>query len=425
MSRVDAYRDIRSRSLELVDERRLDAQTDGDELRAVVLRAVREYQQRSSLGNGRTLVDPAAMVSRIVASLSEFGPLSNLLSRPDVEEIFIEGTRVTFIDGSGRLRSLDQPTTAEENEQVIERLLGESDRRLDASSPIVQARVLDNTARLTAVIPPISDRISVTIRRYALRRQTLRSMVELGSLSAAAATFLRLAVQTPSSLLISGQPGAGKTSLLSALINAAPTTHCIRCCEEVRELQVPLVHGSFYETRPAGLDGTGEITLRDLVKAILAMRPDRIVVGEVRGAEAFELTRAVNAGTGFACTVHANSALDALMALVNAALMAGENVPETVVRSVFAASIDLVVHLDRELPGESDGPIRRQVMEVLSLDGPTGGEFRAEPLFVREELGSDLRWTGAFPGRALAGRLERLLPQGAGLSDIMSGKVAF
>ena len=130
-------------------------------------------------------------------------------------------------------------------------------------------------------------------------------------------------------------------------INSVPVDHCIRACEEVRELHVPLIHGSYYEARPPSLDGSGAISLRDLVKVTLAMRPDLIVIGEVRGAEAFELTRAVNAGCGLACTIHANSAADALEALVTAALMAGENVPEPVVRKVFAYSIDLVVHLDR------------------------------------------------------------------------------
>ena len=161
------------------------------------------------------------------------------------------------------------------------------------------------------------------------------------------------------------------------------------------------------------------------MKAILAMRPDRIVVGEVRGAEAFELTRAVNAGTGYACTVHADSAGDALVALVNAALMAGEKVPESVVRGGVSASIDLVVRLDREMQGESEGPIRRQVMEILSGAGPRHDGFSVEPLFVRERLGAGLRWTGALPSKVLAGRLEHLLPNGVALTDIMSGEVSY
>ena len=155
-------------------------------------------------------------------------------------------------------------------------------------------------------------------------------------------------MQLRSRVTVSGEPGAGKTTLLAALLAAAPAGHCVRACEEIRELAVPITHGSYYEVRPPALDGTGEITLRDLVKFVLAMRPDRIVVGEVRGAEAFELSRAVNAGCGFLCTVHANSASEALDALVNAALMAGENVTERIVRKVFSESLDVVVHLDRD-----------------------------------------------------------------------------
>ena len=421
-TRSTAYLDIRRRALELVEEERLDAATDLGAIRRIVATSVEEYQRRAHLGDERTLGNPGEMVERVTRSLAEFGPLTDLLQRPDIEEIFIEGPRVTYIDGTGRLRSLDEPTTAEENKHVVDRLLARSDRRLDAANPIVQARVLDNSARLTAVIPPIADQTSVTVRRYALRKETLGSLVELDSLSQAAASFLKQVMQGTSSIVISGQPGAGKTSLLAAMMNAAPSSQCIRCCEEVRELNVPLVHGSYYEARPPGLDGSGAITLRDLVKVVLAMRPDRIVVGEVRGSESFELTRAVNAGTGFACTVHANSATDALAALVNAALMAGENVPETVVRKVFSSSIDLVIHLDREMQGESDGPIRRQVMEILAVVPALRDDFSVQPLFIRERLGSPLQWTGALPPDQLAGRLQRSLPQGWSLVDVMSGR---
>ena len=155
-------------------------------------------------------------------------------------------------------------------------------------------------------------------------------------------------MQMRSRVVVSGEPGAGKTTLLAALLAAAPAHHCMRCCEEIRELSVPLAHGAYYEVRPPGLDGSGAIDLRALVRFSLAMRPDRIVVGEVRGGEAFELTRAMNAGCGFCCTVHANGAAEALDALVNAALMAGENVTERVVRKVFSEALDVVVHVDRD-----------------------------------------------------------------------------
>ncbi|HJR90890.1 MAG TPA: ATPase, T2SS/T4P/T4SS family [Acidimicrobiia bacterium] len=403
----DAYEEIRRRVVSVVEERGIDVAGDRPVTRAVVGEAVDEYQRRAHLGRGRALADPAGMVERVLRSVAEFGPLTGLLARDDLEEVFIEGSRVTYIDSTGRLRALDQPTSQRENRQVIDRLLADSDRRLDASSPLVQARVLADTARLTAVIPPVSDHLSATLRRYALRRESMDTMVERSALSTAAARFLWAVMQTTTSVVVSGPPGAGKTSLLSALMSAVPSGHCLRCCEEVRELHVPLVHGSYYEARPPALDGGGEITLRDLVKLVLAMRPDRIVVGEVRGSEAFELTRAVNAGCGFACTVHANSAADALDALVNAALMAGENVTERVVRKVFSSALDFVVHLDRDAAGE--GPIRRRVMEILAVVPSLRDDFSTQPIFTRSHLAAPLEWTGAMPPDALVGRIERSL----------------
>jgi pilus assembly protein CpaF len=421
MPSAPAYDEIRQRALELVESTRIDPVRDRDAARAVVSGAVDEYQRRAHLGQGRALHNPGDMIDRVLRAVSELGPLTDLLARRDLEEVFIEGGRVSYIDSIGRLRGLDQPTSEAENRHVVDRLLAESDRRLDASSPIVQARVLEGSARLTAVISPIADQLSVTIRRYALRRESLQTLTELGSLTIPAANFLALVARTNASYLVSGPPGSGKTSLLAALIQASPAGLCIRCCEEVRELHVPLLHGSYYEARPAALDGRGEISLRDLVKVILAMRPDRIIVGEVRGAEAFELTRAVNAGCGFGCTVHANSARDALNALVNAAMMAGENVGEAVVRKVFSSSLDLVLHLDRDLSGSTEGPLRRQVMEILALVPALHNDFSTQPIFVRRGLGNPLEWTGALPPDSLVNRLERVLPAGTSLSSVLEG----
>jgi pilus assembly protein CpaF len=282
--------------------------------------------------------------------------------------------------------------------------------------------VLEGTARLTAAIPPIGDQLSATLRRYTVRNVTLTDLVDRDSLSPEAASFLWAVMQLRSRIAISGEPGAGKTTLTAALIAAGPASHCVRSCEEIRELAVPVTHGSYYEVRPPALDGTGEISLRHLVKFILAMRPDRIVVGEVRGAEAFELSRAVNAGCGFLCTVHANSAPEALNALVNAALMAGENVTERIVRKVFSESLDLVVHLDRDdIPrGELEG-IRRQVTEITAVVPALSDDFTVEPIFVREALGKPLTWTGVLPG-PLEARVNRSLPEGATLRAIVEGR---
>jgi pilus assembly protein CpaF len=420
--RVDAYEEIRRRALHLVEKSGIDPGRDRDMAREMVVGAVDDYQRRAQLGMGKVLHDPSGMIDRVLQSVADFGPLTGLLARPDIEEIFLEGSTVTYLDASGHLRRLDSPTSEGENRQTVDRLLADTDRRLDSSSPIAQARVLGGSARLTAVIPPVADRLSATIRRYALRRETLESLVALGSISASAADFLELTMRVTSSVIVSGPPGAGKTSLLAALMQAVPPRHCVRCCEEVRELHVPLVHGSYYEARPPGLDGGGAVDLRQLVKVVLAMRPDRIVVGEVRGAEAFELTRAVNAGCGFACTIHANSAAEALAALVNAALMAGENVPATVVRNVFAGAIDVVVHLDRDSGGAGGRPVRRQVMEVLALAPPLHEDFTVEPLFLRERLGAPLQWTGALPPAALAARLQSELGDETGLSELLGGR---
>ena len=408
MNVVPAYTEIRRRTLVIVDEQRIDTDQERDKVVQAAREAVADYQRKAHLGEFHALGDPESMIERVVRSVTDFGAMTSLLSRDDIEEIFIEGATVSYIDGSGRLRRLSEPTSEDETRQMIQRMLGSTDRRLDASSPIVQGRVLGGSARLTAVIPPIADKVSATIRRYALRRETLQSLVALGSLDPPVAEFLRMVSATRSSVVISGQPGAGKTSLLAALLQAAPVEQCIRCCEEVRELHVPLVHGSYYEARPPGLDGTGEISLRQLVKVILAMRPDRIVVGEVRGGEAFELTRAVNAGTAFACTVHANSARDALDALVNAALMAGENVSEHVVRKVFGSSIDLVVHLDRDAIRAEGRPLRRKVMEVLAVVPSLHDDFTVEPIFVRDDMSSPMRWTGARPPTSVSRSIESM-----------------
>jgi pilus assembly protein CpaF len=424
----DAYTAIRRAALDAVEEAKLDPRSDVEAVRTLVVRAVAGYQRAAhggSLGTGAVaLSDPATMVVRVTQAICDFGPLSSLFERTDVEEIFIEGDRVLYLEQGGRLRGLATPTTEAENRQVIDQLLSQTQRHLDAKSPLVQARVLEGAARLSAAIPPVADRLSATLRKYTLRRETLPYLLERDSLSGAAASFLWAVMQARRSVIVSGPPGAGKTSLLSALLAATPANHCIRCAEEIRELSAPLTHGSYYEARPPALDGGGEITLRDLVKFLLAMRPDLIVVGEVRGAEAFELTRAVNAGCGFLCTVHANSARDALTALVNAAIMAGENVGEPIVRKVFSTALDYVEHLDRDDVNRlgPDEEARRQVMEVLAVVPAMTDDFSTEPLFVREALGAPLRWTGAYPPEA--GLIERSLPEGVSLTAVLEGRVA-
>jgi pilus assembly protein CpaF len=416
---ADAYEGIRRDVLARIERRHLRPEGDLDEVRVEALRAVDEYERLARLGEELPLISPSVMVDRVLRSITDFGPMTDLIARRDVEEIFLEGARVSYLDASGHLRGLTVPTTEDESRQMIERLLAPTERQLNTKHPMVQARVLDGTARLTAAIPPIGDRLSATLRRYVVRNVTLDDLVARDSLSREAATFLGALMQLRSRVAVSGEPGAGKTTLAAALLAAGPPSHCVRSCEEIRELAVPITHGSYYEVRPPALDGTGEISMRDLVKFVLAMRPDRIVVGEVRGAEAFELSRAVNAGCGFLCTVHANSASEALDALVNAALMAGENVTERIVRKVFSESLDVVIHVDRDdiVTGDAES-LRRQVMEIAAVVPALRDDFTIEPLFVRDEVGSPLRWTGALPSR-LEARLAKVLP-GAQLHALAS-----
>jgi pilus assembly protein CpaF len=410
---TDAYRAVRDDVHGRIARRRLRPDRDVAEIRDEARAAVDEFERRARLGEHSPLADPSEMVERVVASITGFGALGELVVRRDVEEIFIEGARVSYLDATGRLLGLARPTSEEENRHVVERLLASTDRQLNAKHPMVQARVLDGTARLTAAIPPVGDRLSATLRRYVVRNVTLDDLVGRDSLTGEAADFLRSLMRVRSRIAVSGEPSAGKTTLAAALLAAAPASHCVRACEEVRELSVPITHGSYYEARPPAVDGSGEIDLRQLVKFVLGMRPDRIVVGEVRGAEAFELSRAVNAGCGFLCTVHANSAAEALDALVNAALMAGENVTERIVRKIFSESLDVVVHLDRD-DARRDGTdsIRRKVMAVTAVVPALHDDFSTEPVFAREHLDAPLVRTGPVPA-ALAARVARGEPVAA------------
>lgn len=420
-----AYEKLRARAAERIEDRKLDVEAHPDGVRQVITEVVDEYQATSHRGINEPLRDPGDMEHRIWQAVAGFGPLTALFENRHIEEIFIEGPRISYIDDSGRLQSHIVSTTEAELRQVIDRILAGTNRRLDSSNAIEQAHVLGGTARLTAVVPPVSARLSATIRKYTVAEETLGSMVSLGSLSRTAAAFLWATAQANTSVLYSGATGAGKTTLMSAWLRAVPNDQCIRIVEEVRELHIPLPpHSSYYEASPVTLSGDRRFTLRELVRVSLAQRVDLLCVGEVRGAEAFELTRAVNAGCGFACTVHANSARDALGAIVNAAIMAGENVTSDIVRRVFSGSIDFVVHLDRDMrrPEDSEHGLRRQVREILAVTPSLAtDDFTTEPIFVRAELGEPMRWTGSYPPEDLVRRIDRSLPAGGTVKRILHG----
>ena len=421
MSTTSTYERIRTRAAELCEERHIRPTGDPDGTRGLIAELVRQHQTEAHAGRAEALGRPEQMVDRIWHALAEHGPLTDLLRRVDVEEIFIEGDRVSYIEEGGRLVALNEPTTERENRQIIERLLEGTGRRLDVTSAIQQAHVLDGRARLTAVIEPVSMRLSATIRMYTAADETLGSLVRRGVWSPSAAAFLWCLAQVRGSALFAGPPGAGKTTSLGAFLRAVPRDQCVRVVEEVRELNLPLsLHSSFYQASGVGLSGERRYTLRDLIKVCLAMRVDMLCVGEVRGAEAFELTRAVNAGGGFCCTVHSDSAPKALSALMSSALMAGENVPADALRTIFSESLDSIVYLDRHIT--RGGGSLRECREIVLVKPITDGRstWMIEPLFERH--GSDLRWTGLMPEPELTARTERILPDGVKLSMVLEGE---
>jgi pilus assembly protein CpaF len=424
---VNAYEELRRDVLSEVKDRSLDPSNQVTVSR-LIDDVVDRYQASARTGlGGRALSDTTDMVQRLRRSLLAWGPLTELIERDDVEEIFIRGADVTFIDGYGRLASIDEPVTEDELRSIVDRLLATSGASIDEAKAFTQATVLDGRVRLGVVIPPVADCLDATLRKYIQRRETLADLVALDTLTRPAAELLDAAMKAKTGILASGQPGSGKTTLLNALLRATPANHRVLCCEDVRELSAPIRHGNYYLTRAAGPDGQGEVSLRDLVRMVLGMRPDRIVVGEVRGAEAYELTRAANAGCGLLCSLHANSAAEALQALVSTAIMAGANVPAPVVRQIFSSTIDLVIHLDREdvqYKRDQTG-IRRRVMEIAAIPPMQGStvEFTVEPIFARPDFEAPLRWTGAPLPDPLRQRLDRVLrAQGSSVQDVLEGR---
>lgn len=307
------------------------------------------------------------------------GFLAPLLADPEVEEIIVNGGRRTFVVRGGVKRLVpevvDQPTVR----RLADQLLADTGRRLDLASPIVSAQ-LEDGSRVHITGPPVTapDGLSIQIRRFVVLGGGLEGLVERGAMPAESAALLSRAVEHDETILVAGAPGAGKTTLVNALLAAVPPDRRVVTCEEVFEVHADLPDLTQMQTRDAGLDGGGAITLRDLVRSSLRQRPDRIVVGEVRGAEALDLLLALNAGCSGLATLHANSARDALEKLVGYCVLAGENVVVDYVRAALAAVTDLVVFLRRS-------PAGRFVEEIVRVhDGDATTAFRVEPVFVRE-----------------------------------------
>ncbi len=307
--------------------------------------------------------DREALVARVLRDTVGLGPLEELLADPSVEEVMVNGPGHVYVERGGRIEAADACFADEEElRNAIERILAPLGRRIDELSPMVDARLADGS-RVNAVIPPLAiDGPALSIRRFGASRPGPRELVELGTLTGAQVELLERAVGERRSILVSGGTGSGKTTLLNALSGFVAPDDRLVTIEDAAELRLQRRHVVRLESRPAGVEGRGEVTIRDLLRNALRMRPDRIVIGEVRGAEALDLLTALNTGhRGALSTVHANSPDDALARLETLALMAGLGLPHEAIAAQVRRGIDLVVQLERL----SDGS--RRVTEIADV----------------------------------------------------------
>jgi pilus assembly protein CpaF len=293
-------------------------------------------------------------------TVDRLGFLAPLLADPDIEEIIVLGGARTFVVKGGEKHLVPSVSDTAAIRRIADQLLAGTGRRLDLADPIVSAQLADGS-RVHITGPPVThpDRLNIQIRKFALGAPTLDGLVALGSLTTAAAALLAEAVRGDRTILVAGAPGAGKTTLVDCLLAEVPPDRRVVTCEEVFEIRADLPDLTQMQTRAAGLDGGGEITLRDLVREALRQRPDRIVVGEVRGPEALDLLLALNAGCSGLATLHANSARDALDKVVSYCVLAGQNVAIPFVRRALAAVVDLVVFVRRTPEGRRVEEIAR------------------------------------------------------------------
>jgi pilus assembly protein CpaF len=387
---TDAVGVITERVRERVRGGSLDLATTPALADDVVRDEVRRYSERALGGSVPLLDDEARAAEEVVARLVGFGDLQPYLDDPEVEELWINAPDHIFVARNGVSERVPLVLTEAQVRDLVERMLQSTGRRVDLSSPFVDASLPDGS-RLHVAIPDVTRRhAAVNIRRFRSGMRDLRDLVRLGSLTPQAAEFLHLCVRTGQNVLVSGATQSGKTTLLGALLASARPMERIVTVEETFELSLSADDWVALQCRQPSLEGTGEVTLRRLIKEALRMRPDRLVVGEVREAEALDLLIALNSGLPGMCSIHANSASEALRKLATLPLLAGRNIDASFVTPTVAGTIDIVVHAELERGG------RRRVQEVVAVTGTVAaGGVETVPL-LRVESG-ELRPTGETP----------------------------
>jgi pilus assembly protein CpaF len=396
----DAYMDLKNRvQNRLISE--LDPSMDvsrTDEVRETIKGMYDEILQEESIILGRRERD--ALFEQIVAEILGLGPLEPLLADESITEIMVNGPKSMYVERAGKLQRINITFESEEHlMRIIERIVAPLGRRIDESSPTVDARLKDGS-RVNAVIRPISLQGPIlTIRKFFKKPLTVEDLIRFGTVTEEAIEFLRASVIAATNILISGGTGTGKTTFLNVLSSYIPNDERIVTIENAAELQLRQEHVVTLESRPANVEGRGEISIRDLVINSLRMRPDRIVVGECRGGEALDMLQAMNTGhEGSMTTLHANHTRDALSRLETMVLMAGMELPHRAIREQVASAIDMIVQLDRMRDGS------RRVVSITEVQGMEGEVITMAEIFKFESSGFEngrvigrLRPTGVRP----------------------------
>ncbi len=405
---MDAVQVVQGEVRELIRRSGLDPSREPAAVRALVRDAVADYDERSLHGGMPPLGDREQVAKAVWDTVAGFGPLQRYFDDPLVEEIWINEPSQVFIARDGVAELTTTILTHEEVRDLVERMLKASGRRVDLSSPFVDA-VLADGSRLHVVIPDISrEHWLVNVRKFVVKADSLDDLVRLGTLTPQAAAFLDAAVVSGLNVLVAGGTQAGKTTMLGCLASAIPPRERVVTCEEVFELKIPLRDVASMQVRQSSLEGTGEVPLRRLITEALRMRPSRIIVGEVRQAESLDLLIALNSGLPGMCTIHANSAREAVTKMCTLPLLAGENVSSAFVVPTVASSIDIVVHAALEGDGS------RRVREIVGVPGRAeGGIVEIADLFVRRD--GELVRADGFPPH-----LDRFLRAGFDVAALLA-----
>jgi pilus assembly protein CpaF len=364
-------------------------------------RVTSDIKNHLSQEDGIARDDRERLVAEIADDILGHGPLERLLADDSITEIMVNGPFDIWVERQGRLYETTVRFTDDSQlRRIINKMVAQVGRRIDESSPMVDARLPDGS-RVNAVIPPLSlTGPIVTIRKFSTKRLDLNELIRLGTLSSEAVEFLQRCVLAELNVLISGGTGTGKTTLLNALSSAIPDSDRIVTIEDAAELQLNQRHVLRLEARQKNIEGEGEIAIRELVRNSLRMRPDRIIVGEVRGAEALDMLQAMNTGhDGSLTTVHANAPRDALSRIETMVLMAGFELPMRAIRQQVCSALDLIVHLERLEDGlrrvTAITEIQRMESDVITLQDIF--EFKVDHVTPERVVVGALQPTGLRP----------------------------